>query len=496
MTGQSVDHLPLQGLAADSTTAPQDSRPADPPPTPFHASYLYTSHFLSTWNFRWFEFGSVLFLARIWTGTLLPLSIYALVRATSAILLAPATGRYIDRAPRLRVVRNSIVWQRAAVILSCGLLWTMLALKASIPPWTTWLLFGLTTLLACVEKSCTIINTVAIERDWVVVMARDDERLLSHMNATMRRIDLFCKLVGPLAIGLLDSLSTEVAILTTLAINCISVAIEYLFIANVYISVPTLAHRPHVPTSTPTPPPTPAPTNPLTPLLTTLSPLLHDLHLYATQPACRPSLALSMLYLTVLSFSGQMITYLLSAGYTALHVSLLRLVSTAFELSATFAAPRLMHRIGPVRAGLWFLNLQMLCLAPAVAGFWLAGTPAWAAACLVGGTVVSRVGLWGFDLSAQVLIQEEVAPECRGAFSTTEAALQNFFELVAYALTIGFSRPAQFGWPATVSVCAVFGAGAVYASFVRNRRGHIFHASACLKNRHKDGGSYTRVDAA
>ena len=50
---------------------------------------LYVSHFLSAWNSRGFEFGAILFLATIYPGTLLPMSVYALVRAASAIILAP-----------------------------------------------------------------------------------------------------------------------------------------------------------------------------------------------------------------------------------------------------------------------------------------------------------------------------------------------------------------------------------------------------------------------
>lgn len=69
---------------------------------------LYISHFFSTWNSRSFEFGAVLFLASIFPMTLLPLSIYALVRSSSAICFAPLIGRTIDRKRRLPVVRFSI----------------------------------------------------------------------------------------------------------------------------------------------------------------------------------------------------------------------------------------------------------------------------------------------------------------------------------------------------------------------------------------------------
>lgn len=56
------------------------------------------------------------------------------------------------------------------------------------------------------------------------------------MNARMRRIDLFCKLMGPLTISLVAILSTEIAIWTTLGMNIASVLVEYIFIEQVSTS--------------------------------------------------------------------------------------------------------------------------------------------------------------------------------------------------------------------------------------------------------------------
>lgn len=53
------------------------------------------------------------------------------------------------------------------------------------------------------------------------------------MNARMRRIDLFCKLMGPLTISLVAIASTEIAIWTTLGMNVASVLVEYIFIEQV-----------------------------------------------------------------------------------------------------------------------------------------------------------------------------------------------------------------------------------------------------------------------
>ncbi len=55
---------------------------------------------------------------------------------------------------------------RAAVILSCIGFWgldTFTRISFS----TRWGIFSALTLLSCVEKPCSVLNLVAVERDWV-----------------------------------------------------------------------------------------------------------------------------------------------------------------------------------------------------------------------------------------------------------------------------------------------------------------------------------------
>ncbi|RMZ92510.1 hypothetical protein DV736_g253, partial [Chaetothyriales sp. CBS 134916] len=194
---------------------------------------------------------------------------------------------------------------------------------------------------------------------------------------------------------------------------------------------------------------------------------VQELSLYLRHRAFRPSFAGALLYFTVLSFSGQMITYLLASGLSSLHVAVSRTMSVVLELSATWLAPLLMSRMGPIRSAIWFLNWQLLCLSAGVALFWwwspATTIPVDASISLVAATILSRIGLWGFDLSTQVIVQEEVEPPHRGAFSSVEAAFQNAFELLSYACTVYFARPTQFRWPALISLVAVYTAGAVHS---------------------------------
>jgi solute carrier family 40 (iron-regulated transporter), member 1 len=54
------------------------------------------------------------------------------------------------------------------------------------------------------------------------------------LNAKIRRIDLFCKLAGPLMISLIDGASTKIAILVTLGLSLGSVVTEYVCIEKVW----------------------------------------------------------------------------------------------------------------------------------------------------------------------------------------------------------------------------------------------------------------------
>ncbi|RAL14594.1 putative iron-regulated transporter [Aspergillus homomorphus CBS 101889] len=439
---------------------------------------LYVSHFLSTWNSRMFEFGAVLFLASIYPGTLLYASVYALVRSFSAVLLSSWLGSAVDRSNRLTVLRHSIVWQRLPVAGSCA---CFVALLAPLNTTLKTLLFSATVLLACVEKLAATANTVAVERDWAIVVADSLEIPRRDLNASMRRIDLFCKLLAPIFISLIDGFSTKAAVWTTLGVNATCVAVEYVAIAQVYASVPQLSRHEPVAGSEGHQSNANEPRSATQRLAQSLKNAAAPWMEYVRDRLFLASFALSLLYLTVLSFGATMVTYLLHTGFTPLQVSAMRIGAVAAELSGTWAAPFIMNRIGPIRSGLWFLNWQFGCLVTAVVAFaWLDNASQVVAVSLIVGVALSRIGLWGFDLSVQLLVQEGVDEYVRARFSATEMALQNVFELVSYATTIAFPLPEQFKYPVYISYGAIAMAAACFAAYVRRERGHLLHTSTCL----------------
>lgn len=164
----------------------------------------------------------------------------------------------------------------------------------------------------------------------------------------------------------------------------------------------------------------------------------------------------------------------------------MRLVSVTLELSATCAAPLLMRRIGAVRASLWFINFQLVITLATITLFTLCSPQTLTAGLtLVAGVTLSRLGLWGFDLGVQYLVQEDAPEATRGSFSAIEASLQNLFELCSFATTMVWAQPQDFKWPVWISGCVVAGSAACFAAFVRAKRGHLLHTSRCLEKRGK-----------
>jgi iron-regulated transporter 1 len=352
------------------------------------------------------------------------------------------------------------------------------------PDWTQSLVgktlaLSLLSTLACMEKLSAVLNTISVERDWVVVVAGADETRLATMNAQMRRIDLFCKLVAPLAISLVDSYSTKVAAIVTAALSIASVSIEYFAIARVYQAVPALRDPKSSDEDTLSRQPVSSKERFVAAAAVVST--------YVCHQAFLPSFALALLYLTVLSFSGQLITYLLAQDMSSASVALLRGVAAMFELSATWLGPWLHKRIGAVRSGIWFLNAELLFVAIACGTLWLPEehkSKIVVTLTLVAMVILSRTGLWGFDLSAQLIVQDEVESDVRGTFSSLEASCQNLFEMLAFLSTMIFPRPEQFKIPAAISAGAVATAALLFTYFVRKRRGHLLHASRCLERHH------------
>jgi iron-regulated transporter 1 len=77
----------------------------------------------------------------------------------------------------IQLIARLAVGQRLAVAASCCALIALLHFE-QLRSNASYAILALLTVLACVEKVCSVLNTISVERDFVVVLAAGDERQL------------------------------------------------------------------------------------------------------------------------------------------------------------------------------------------------------------------------------------------------------------------------------------------------------------------------------
>ncbi|KAI9009761.1 Ferroporti-1 [Gaertneriomyces semiglobifer] len=463
---------------------------------------LCMNHFVTTWNVRMDEWACALLLTHIFKDTLLPVSLYGFIVTLFAILLSSYVGSLIDRNARLPVVRTALSLQCMCIAASSLVLY-IVARWASHRNAVTYVLFGVSVLLGVLLRLANTAEVIAIERDWTVVIAQGDHMTLTRINGWLRRIDLGCKLVAPLAVSAVAEWSTpSAAMLAVGGWSLMALPIQQFFVIHVYRRVPALALK------------APLPAGEVIPSLpqeegNTSEPQLARRSSIASQPnqpteRCESeglrqrifksasirwarmsrlvhhhtflsALAVAQVYLTVLSFGSPMIAYLLIQGYSSALLAAMRCVAVVVGLLATLAMPKIVARIGLIRTGLWAVWSEGLLLLPVVVSFWMPDGSLAEAFLMFGGTAASRFGLWIFDMAQMQIMQERVDSAEAGFINGMQYSMQNFFELCAFGTTMLWSNPASFHIPAIISTAAVFSAACTFSVYAYRDRGHLFH---------------------
>ncbi|KZT72147.1 hypothetical protein DAEQUDRAFT_686462 [Daedalea quercina L-15889] len=460
---------------------------------------LLIQHFSSSWGSRTAEFAIYLFLITLFPDSLLPASIFGFLTTGTAIVLSGWAGHQIDIRNNLRLVRFSIV---AVKISACGayagslILFYRLASDEQLTrEWSTPLgggMFALIVISGCIQNISGVALSVAIERDWVTVIAQGSSDHLTLINTYMRRIDLLCKLLAPLFVSLLTSVTSNIiAAYCLCGVEAGCVIFELLWIDIVYRRFPSLQaaqadkeienrRQSQLRGSRPTP-------DLLVNLRTNLRSYFHnnlsDWREFTQHPIFLSSISISCLYFTVLAFDGTMISYLKSESYTDPFIAGMRGLNVVAGLLGTVAMPFLERKLGLVRAGNWSIWSEAICLLPVILSFYVGGSlpsahgPTWKSALLFGGMMLSRIGLWAFDLCQLKELQLALATHPRrNAISALQYSLQNIADMLKYVLTMILSQPSQFRIAALTSFVSVVVGATTYLGYVRRERGHILHS--------------------
>lgn len=143
-----------------------------------------------------------LLLADMFPTTLYPAALFALISNLVVVLLGPQVGHIVDNNDRIIVVGGSLVLQNAMVGL-CGIVITLLASLNVSSPFETWysgVLYIVSIFLGGIIALSQTCSDVAIEKDWAIILSESD---LSSTNAMLKRINLICEILAPLAFSFL-----------------------------------------------------------------------------------------------------------------------------------------------------------------------------------------------------------------------------------------------------------------------------------------------------
>lgn len=422
---------------------------------------IFTSHAAAAWGERMWEFSAGLLLLALGGGESLQLpSALAFSMLLTQALLGSKVGRLVDGSHPLRTPLAALACQQVGIALAALSAAAFIELDIG---GEHRVLLGASCVIAfsCLAKLSALVSKISVENHWAVALAVGGREELAQLNGQMRRIDLTCKIIAPMLSGLLMSwYSPAAAGCATALFNICAWPVEVVCLRLVYRDS-WCQGRLHESAQD---------SKPASPGVQPQEERSAWKLYFSQKSVWRSALALSMLHLTVLSFGVQMTAYVKILGVDPALISVYRGVGEVFGLTATYVAPWMVKHLGwsGAYAGLLFIWFQLACMVPSAIGAsnWARRTltPINASLLLVGGVGVSRLGLWGFDLSVSQLLQERIDPSARGAIMGVQKALEASFGTLAALLGVLFPEPDQFQYLACVSWMAICSGALLHSS--------------------------------
>lgn len=195
---------------------------------------LYTSHLCAAWGERSWEFGaSLLLLAAAGGDSLALTSAFGAAECASTVLFGGLVGSYIDKAHPLRGPLAAFLVQNVSIAISAAFTAMLLSISDLHHATTSNLAGRIFCIIGVIAFGATarlgsLGSTLSVEKGWAVALTRGmDPSVLAHFNGSMRRIDLCCKILAPISVGILiDHLSGTAAAIWIAIFNLVAWGVE------------------------------------------------------------------------------------------------------------------------------------------------------------------------------------------------------------------------------------------------------------------------------
>lgn len=439
--------------------------------TPAHPAGLYALYASclagnlveQLWNFAW---PSAIALLH---PSLQPVAIMGFFTKLAVVIGGPLVGKLLDHFPRVPAYSCLSFVQAAAQLLSVA----MIIHAHSIPhafsssvllrPW-----FVVLILAGAVERLSGLALGVAMERDWVVLLAGPNRPIaLAQANAVLSRIDLLCEIAGASLFGILLSQHDPVTCLkfaASLMIWALPVVVVLTWLTNKLSSgvldraKPSQTHcsnfRPDAECI----------------VEIGLDAIKHGWAEYIQQPVLPASLAFVLLYFNVvLTPGGLMTAFLTQHGLNPSIIGGFSGLCAFMGVAATFISAKLVRQLGILKAGAVGLIFQASLLTIAVAVYWSGSlsrqTPLLSFLCLI---VLSRLGHMSYDVVGAQILQTGIPSSKANLIGTTELSVASLAEFGMLGIAIVANDVSHFGFLATLSLFAVVGAAWMFCQWLMN----------------------------
>ncbi|CAM8936785.1 unnamed protein product [Rhodiola kirilowii] len=398
--------------------------------TALYASYLAGCLVEQIWNFA--APASIALLH----PSLQPVAVMGFCAKLAVVVGAPLMGKLMDHFPRVATYNYLSSIQTAAQLLSVAMIihahssTFITSSSVFFRPWFITLVFA-----GAVESLCGLALGVAVERDWVVLLAGINRpTALAKANAVLSRIVLLCEIAGASFFGILLSKydlvtclklaaglmlwSLPVVVLLTWYTNTLSSGV--LDRARCSQNLCDLNHDAD------------CLCKPASALVTGLDAVKHGWMEYVQQPVLPASLASVLLYFNiVLTPGGLMTAFLTQKGLNPSIIGGFSGLCAFMGVAATFISASLVQRLGILK-------------------------------------IFSRLGHMSYDVVGSQIIQTGIPASKANLIGTTEVSVASLAEFMMLGVAIFANDLSNFGLLATVSILPVVGAAWMFCRWMMN----------------------------
>uniref|UniRef100_A0A0D9Y0D6 Solute carrier family 40 member n=1 Tax=Leersia perrieri TaxID=77586 RepID=A0A0D9Y0D6_9ORYZ len=429
------EELPVLSEGEQHTLAATPAHPAGL--YALYASYLFGNLVEQLWNFAWPAALAILH------PSLLPVAIVGFFTKLSVFIGAPIVGKLMDHFPRIPMYTGLNAVQVATQLISAAMV--IYAMKNVTHASTSAVVFKpwFIALVAAgaVERLAGLALGVAMERDWVVLLAGTNRPVaLAQANAVLNRLDLICETVGASVFGLLLSKYHPVMLgqlinrFSCHALDSSRTSSDESICANL-LDVRKIVQN-------------------------GLSALRNGWNEYKQQTVLPASVATVFLNFNVALAPGAIMTALLMhRGISPSIVGAFSGLCSIMGLVATFISSSLVERVGILKAGAAGLIVQASLLSVALIVYWTGSisqrTPL---LIFLAAIALSRLGHMSYDVVGTQILQTGVPASKANLIGGMEVSISSLAELVMLGMAIIANDVSHFGFLAILSVSSVAGA--------------------------------------